>query len=401
MRESDLRVLFKRQAASELPPAAINIPAARRIGRARLLRRRAATFGSPVLAAGAVAAVVLLAGLFAPGPRPPAPGGPAAPKLFNPLMPYASVTWYPYRPTLLGGTDIHTALLLRASSRSPAESTEVVLYAAGWCTMQSGSLSCGSTAAGTRAEMTVNGQAPDVQGQTAYWTRYAGGNMAPLRPRAGTPQMMLAFQYASGGWAVVESTGTPADVVRVAASLRYGQTSPLRFPFRLTGLPHAWSEVLFAGYTRPGPGVQDPTEGVLLLGSPATRPGAAPRNTLTVRTFTQATHGPTCRTQSVAGPSRVTGPSSQPGQTSQTSQPGQTSQPTSCPSKVINGYRVFLNTPPSPGRQTLFAPDAAGLYLYEQTTGPDAPLSPASVLAHHLQLLGPNPANWTAAPVSP
>jgi hypothetical protein len=78
--ESDLRVLFKRQAAIELPPAPISIPAARRIGRARLLRRRAGAFGSPVLAAAAVVAVVLLTGLFAAGPRQPATvtGGPAA-----------------------------------------------------------------------------------------------------------------------------------------------------------------------------------------------------------------------------------------------------------------------------------------------------------------------------------
>ena len=103
MRESDLRVLFKRQAASELPPAPISIPAARRIGRARLLRRRAAAFGSPVLAAAAVVAVLLA--VFAAGPGQPAttPAGPAAPKLFNPLVPYATVTWYPYRPSLVGG----------------------------------------------------------------------------------------------------------------------------------------------------------------------------------------------------------------------------------------------------------------------------------------------------------
>jgi hypothetical protein len=261
-----------------------------------------------------------------------------------------------------------------------------VLYAAGWCTLQSASLSCGSTAVGTRALMTVSGRAPDVQGHAAYWTRYAGGNLAPLRPRAGTPEL-LAFQYARGGWAVVESTGTPADVLRVAASLRYGQTAPLRFPFRLTGLPSAWSEVLLASFTQAGPGAQAPTVDELLLGSPATQPGTAPRDTLTILTNTQTTQGPQCRTSTV--------PAGQPSRASQASQPA------SCPSQVINGYRVFLNTPPSPGKQTLFAPDAGGLYLYEQTTGPDAPLSPSSVLAHHLQLLGPDPANWTTAPVSP
>ncbi len=318
MRESDLRVLFKRQAASELPPAPISIPAARRIGRARLLRRRAAAFGSPVLAAAAVVAVLLA--VFAAGPGQPAttPAGSAAPKLFNPLVPYATVTWYPYRPSLVGGSAWHTGLLLRASSRSPAESTEVVLYAAGWCTLQSASLSCGSTAAGTSAEMTVSGRAPNVQGQAAYWTRYAGGDLTPLRPSASGTQM-VAFQYARGGWAVVESTGTPADVLKIAASVRYGQTSALRFSFRLTGLPPAWSEVLLAGFTRPGPGARAPVADTLVLGSPATRPGTAVRDALTVITSTQTAQGPQCKTSTVPA-----------GQASQT-------RPVPCPSKVING----------------------------------------------------------------
>jgi hypothetical protein len=384
VRESDLRALFKRQAAIELPPAPISIPAVRRMGRARVLRRRASAFGSPVLAAAAVVAVVL-AGPFAAGPRQPANtlGGPAAPKLFNPLVPYATVTWYPYRPSLVGGSDIHSALILRASSRSPAAATEVALYAAGWCTLQSASLSCGSTGAGTRAELTVTGQAPDVQGQTAYWTRFTGGDLARLRPLARITKM-LAFQYARGGWAVVVSTGTPTDLVSVAASVRYGQTAALRFPFRLTGLPREWSKVLLAGFTQAGPGMQAPTASTLVLGSPATRLGTAPHNTLTILTGTQTVRLPTCQTK-----------------TTPEGQASQVSKPAACPSTVINGYRVYLNSPPVRGKQTLFSPDADGLYLNEQTTGPDAPLTPASVLAHHLQLLGPDPANWTTAPVSP
>jgi hypothetical protein len=384
VRESDLRVLFKRQAASELPPARISIPAARRIGRARLLRRRAAAFGSPVLAAAAVVAVVL-AGLFAVGPRQPATtlGIPPAPKLFNPLVPYATVTWYPYRPGLVGASDWRTALVLRASSRSPGGGTEVVLYAAGRCALQSASLSCGSTTSENRLEMTVTGPAPDVQGQAAYWGRHAGGDLPSLRSLAGVHEM-LAFQYAAGGWAVVESTGTPAGLLRVAASVRYGQTAPLRFPFQLTGLPQAWSDVLYATFTQAGPGVQAPTHDEVLLGSPAARPGTPVRDVLIVQTSTQTTQGPQCRITTVPA-----------------GHPSQPSQPASCPSKVINGYQAFLNTPPDPGKQTLFVPDADGLYLYEQATGPGAPLSPASVLAHHLRLLGPDPANWTTAPDSP
>jgi hypothetical protein len=383
VRESDLRVLFKRQADIDLPPAPFSIPAVRRIGRARLLRRRASAFGSPVLAAAAVVAVVL-AGPFATGPRHSVNtlGGQAAPRTFDPLVPYAAVTWYPYRPSVVSSLGWHTGLLLRASSRSPAKSTAVVLYAAGWCTLKSASLSCGSTPSGTSVELTVSGQAPDVQGRPAYWTRYAGGALAPMRPLSGT--QMLAFQYARGGWAVVGSDGTPADVLRVAASLRYGQTSPLRFPFRLTGLPRAWSEVLAAGFTHAGPGAQVPTENVLLLGSPATRLGTAPHNTLTILTGSQTIRLPQCQTRTVPG-----------------GQPSQVSKPASCPSKVINGYRVYLNSPPVAGKQTLLSPDADGLYLNEQTTGPGAQLSPASVLANHLHLLGPDPANWTTAPVSP
>jgi hypothetical protein len=387
VRESDLRVLFKRQAASELPAAPISIPAARRIGRARLLRRRAGAFGSPVLAAAAVVAVVLATGLFAAGPRQPAttPGNAAAPESFNPLVPYATVTWYPYRPSLVGASDWRTAVLLRASTGSPAEATEVALYAAGWCTLKSASLSCGSTASFDKAEMTVRGPAPDVQGHAAYWTRYAGGNLGRLRPLAGAPET-LAFQYARGGWAVVESTGTPADLLRVAASVRYGQTSPIRFPFRLTGLPSAWSDVLYAQFTQAGPGAQAPTADELLVGSAADRPGTGVRDALTMVTSTQTIKGPHCTTQTVP----VGG-----------SQSSQASQPVQCPSSVINGYQVFLNTPPSPGKQTLFSPDADGLYVYENTIGPGPTLSPASVFAHHLQLLGPDPANWTTVPVSP
>jgi hypothetical protein len=382
--ESDLRELFDLQAATELPPVPVSIPAARRIARARLVRRRAAAFGTPVLAAGAVVAVVL-ASLYAAGPGRPAIGSgvPVAPKLFNPLVPYATATWYPYRPTLVGVSDWHTALLLRASSRAPAQSTEVALYPAGWCTLRSSRLSCGSTAAGTRAELTVTGHAPDVQGHAAYWTRFAGGDLVALRPPSGGAEM-VAFQYARGGWAVAESTGTLADVLRVASSLRYGQASPLRFPFRLTGLPSVWSEVLFAAFTR-AEGAHATAAGALVLGSPATRPGTTARDALTLLASSRTEPSPHCRTSSAVvghGPS------------------GAASRPVPCPSTLIHGYRVYLNSPPVPGKQTLFTPDADGLYVYENTIGPDAPLSPAEVFAHHLELLGPNAANWTTTPSS-
>jgi hypothetical protein len=62
---------------------------------------------------------------------------------------------------------------------------------------------------------------------------------------------------------------------------------------------------------------------------------------------------------------------------------------------------VYLNSPPVKGQQTLFSPDADGLYVSMYTVGPDAPLTPLGVVAHHLQLLGPDLANWTTQPLSP
>jgi hypothetical protein len=382
--ESDLRELFERQADTALLPPPISVPAARRIGRARLLRRRAGVIGGPVLAIAAVVAV-LLVNPFAATPRQPPPGNglPAAPDRFNPLVPYAAITWYPFRPLVAGSNDWRTTLMLRASSPSPAGATQVVLYAAGWCTLKSANLTCGSATAGTRAEMTVSGQAPDVQGQAAYWARFTGGNLSRLRALTDI-RRALVFQYGRGGWAVVQSTGTPGDLLRVAASLRYGQTAPVRFPFQLTGLPRAWSDVLYAAFVQPAPGEQEPTHDELVLGSPANRPGTPLREPLTIATVNQTTPGPQCRTKAVNGPNA-----------------GQTSPPGPCPSSVIGGYRVYLNSPPVKGAQTLFGPDADGLYLYVQADAAGAPLSPAAVLAHHLRLLGPDPANWTTTPVSP
>jgi hypothetical protein len=178
----------------------------------------------------------------------------------------------------------------------------------------------------------------------------------------------------------VESTGTPADVTRIAGSLQYGQTSRLRFPFRLTSLPRQWSEVLLAQYVQPGPDApQSPSEFALFLGSPATRPGTAAPDLLTMFASTATQPLPKCRVKIITGPDK-----------------GTHSAPCSLP--VINGHQVVLNGPPVAGKQTLVAPAADGLYVSVQTDSRGAPLSPSAVFASHLQLLGPDPANWTTSP---
>lgn len=384
MLENDLREMFAWQASADQPPSRISFPVARRRAQIRRRWRRVSAIGAPVVAAAAAVAIALTATFVSGGNSTnPAPTSPAAPRLFNPLVPYASVTWYPYRPVRVGGSDWRRALLLRATT--PTQSTAVVLYAAGQCTLAGARLSCGTATAGTTLELTVSGPAPYVQGQQAYWTRYVGGELKSFRPVAGTGGI-VAFQYARGGWAVVESTGTPADVLRVAASLRYGQTARVQFAFRLTGLPSSLSDAIFASYARPEPGAQAPNGAELIVGSPEDRPGTPLRNALIVLATTQTIQPPRCRVKLVP----VNG---QPNN-------GGTSKPTSCPSVVIDGYRAYLNSPPVQGAQTLTVPDADGLYLSEQAIGPAAPLSPSAALAHHLQLLGPNPANWTTTPIA-
>jgi hypothetical protein len=383
MLENDLREMFAWQASADQPPSRISFPVARRRAQIRRRWRRVSAIGAPVVAAAAAAAIAVTATLVSgSNGTGPAPSSPAAPLGFNPLVPYAAATWYPFQPARVGGSGWRLALLLRATT--PTDSAAVVLYAAGQCTLAAARLSCGSPMSGTALELAVSGPAPYVQGQQAYWTRYVGGALKSFRPVAGTGGI-LAFQYARGGWAVVESTGTPTDVVRLAASLRYGQRAHVQFPFRLTGLPSALSDPLFVSFVRPGPGAQGPAAAELVAGSPADRPGTPLQNALIISASTKTVAGPRCMIKSVL----VNGHA------------GSGSKPTSCPTTEIHGYRAFLNTPPVRGEQTLFVPDADGLYLSEQAIGPNAPLSPSAVLANHLQLLGPNLGNWTTTPIVP
>jgi len=385
MLENDLREMFAWQASADQPPSRISFPVARRRAQIRRRWRRVSAIGAPVVAAAAAVAIALTATLVSGGSGTNhGPVSPAAPQGFNPLVPYAAVTWYPYRPVRVGGSDWRRALLLRATT--PTQSTAVVLYAAGQCTLAGARLSCGAATAGTTLELTVSGPAPYVQGQQAYWTRYVSSQLKSFRPSAGTGGI-VAFQYARGGWAVAESTGTPTDVLRIAASLRYGQTARVQFAFRLTGLPSSLSDAIYVSYARPEPGAQAPRGAELVVGSSQDRPGTPLRNALIVLATTQTIQPPRCSVKIVP----VNG---HPGN-------GGASKPTSCPSTVIDGYRAYLNSPPVRGAQTLFVPDADGLYLSEQAIGPAAPLSPSAALAHHLQLLGPNPANWTTTPIAP
>ncbi|HEX7269624.1 MAG TPA: hypothetical protein VF256_19685, partial [Streptosporangiaceae bacterium] len=65
---------------------------------------------------------------------------------------------------------------------------------------------------------------------------------------------------------------------------------------------------------------------------------------------------------------------------------------------IINGYRVIVSQLDH-DRHQICAPNARGLAVNIAEIGPHPALSPASLFAHHLRLLGTNPANWARKPI--
>ena len=102
MIESQIRALFTEIADGEPAPSQVDIQLARRRGRARLRWRRACVAGTSVLAAVAVVILAMGVGPVRLGSGPPA-SGPAAPRQFNPLVPYLSFGWLPAGNRLLAG----------------------------------------------------------------------------------------------------------------------------------------------------------------------------------------------------------------------------------------------------------------------------------------------------------
>ncbi len=385
MLENDLRAMFEWQASADQPPAQISFPVARRRSQLHRRWRRAATLGSPIVAAAAAVAIGLTASLASgtagTRPAPARPTGPEAPRRFNPLVPYAAAGWYPDRNKLFAGSSYPTALEITAwrPARGPRAFpwSNIVVYAGGQCVLESSRLSCGSTAAGTSAVLTLSGRAPAVRGHAAYWVRSVSGELNDDGKMTGA---IVAFQYARGGWATVDFTGAAADTVRadtlrIAANLRYGQTVPVWSPIRLTSMPRAWREIQEVGFGKNGSRWQ--VNG-FTLGHHGALPGnlAPPPDSVSLNVYIGEESPVPC------------------------------SNLASCRVTVINGYQVTLYTvPPFHGFPTgwyaLTATRADGLVLDIDVAAPRALLSPAAIFARHLELLGADPAHWTRTPISP
>jgi hypothetical protein len=195
--------------------------------------------------------------------------------------------------------------------------------------------------------------APLVNGQRAFWAQPVCDthqcNMAPA---------MLVWSYAPGGWARL-SGPSRSDTLKVAHKVIFGATASqaIRFPVMVTGANPSW-RVSGMVQSAPAGGVLGAQQWP--LGTTATAPS------FTV--LPQSSYGGVCNLQPVSAARH----------------------------RIINGFRV-TTTMTAKGTQ-ICALHARGMSVYIFTGAkvmPDA----IAIFAHHLRLLGPDPAAWTTQPL--
>ena len=373
MIESQVGALFAEIADGEPVPPRVDIPLARRRGRARLRWRRACVAGGSVLTAAAVAALAVTVGPLRPGPGPVA-AGPAAPRQFSPLVPYVSFGWLPAGNSLVAGGARPKVLYLNAgrNARNPSFSWNLNVYAAGQChvTGPARELKC-STQDLEGLTARITGPAPAVRGHRAFW---AGSDLVWQYARGGWAWLSLPYPYASPKLSTAaKREAAKRDAVKIAGHVRYGApTPPLVFPAQLTRLPSQWR--VSSVYYLPDAGVLRAERFALGTGNPdlGADGGLEYQTNLPYFSIDPATpHKGYCYRA--------------PGSTSET----------------INGYRVVLTHQDRGSllRQDLCAAHAGGLALYISQFGAHPPIDLASLFGNHLRLLGTNPANWTTNPI--
>jgi len=365
MSESQLRALFAQIAAGEPAGSRIDAQRAHRRGRARLRWRRACVAGGSLLAAAAVAALAVGVGPAQPGPRPAA-AGPAAPRQFSPLVPYASFGWLPAGESLGSGGIRPTESYMDAGPHGDPEWT-LAVYARGQCHL-TGSAS-GVNCPG--AKLPISQRAPDVAGHRAFW--YSPG---------------LVWQYARGGWArlsipapnlsaVLHSKqGLAGQALKIARHVRYDVRTRLLFAARFSGVPSQW-QVHNISYYEPAGGLLRADQYMLTTGSSRFHPRVGDTGIWTDAAYIIV--GPALRTSTCTPHDPATKNTSE----------------------IINGYRVVLKRFHIGGLpvQELCGAHADGLAFDIQVFGAHPSIDVASLFRDHMRLLGTNPANWNTKPI--
>jgi len=414
MDEAGARALLERLAADETP-SHVDITAARAMGH-RWRRRRRIALSATSLTAVAAATAVALSGVIPLAAEGAAAGraasasrrAPVTPQpTFNVLVPYASFGWLPAGFSLSTGANMAGGVLatrqrldMEAGSPATGHLLEVEVWAAGACQLRNHmsasqvkpgyppdyySARYPRRLAGACAGMPLAAAAPPVAGDPAFWTptgglawEYAPGSWAHMAPRYATSSGHSGsglWRYrANIGWragvklaghpATVQSAHTRALLLKVAAGVRYGGTTPVPFGFRLTGLPGSWQPQQ-AMYT---------TSGGRLVGSSLTETSAGSPYNLYVAVSpagslaagSRPCDGPPPSAPKAQSLARILGPSM-------------------CKASY-RGMTVRIGLMP-------------GKKLWRKRSRPSPPFTPVSVF-RHLRLLGPDPASWTTSPLS-
>jgi hypothetical protein len=362
MSESQIRALFTEIADGEPPGSRVDTQLARRRGRARLRWRRARLGGTSVLAVAAVTTLAVTLSPARPGSAPPA--GRAAPRQFNPLVPYIAFGWLPAgQPVGSGGI-------------TPAE-TYLGVGLPGWFLSAYARDQChltsparGLTCPGSTLQ--IHQQAPDVAGHRAFWTG----------PRPG-----IAWQYGHGGWAwlaipaaslsaLLHNKTLEGQALKIAAHVRYGVPTRLAFPAQFSGLPSPWRVQNISDYT-PDRGRLSADEYMLATGNSRFHPHVGDLGVWTDAPYVTVDPSPRGGTCDPHDPhSKNT-------------------------SETINGYRVVLKRLHIGGLpvQELCGAHADGLWFDIQIFGAHPSISVTTLFKDHTRLLGTNPADWTTNPI--
>jgi hypothetical protein len=372
---------MERLSATEQPPSRVDIGLARQRGSALLRKRRWALAGAPLLAAGAVVALVLAIGAITGGGGgpglPPVPSAPALRHPFNPLAPYAAFGWLPKGvPHNVNSTGATRAQLQLAVGSAAKGQFSLTVWARGTCNVDAAQVR-----AGLRRH---HHPVLDCEDAKSGW---AGNLSRPAPAVGGRPGFwfdghMLAWEYARHAWATlyVSRPGTPvpaATIIKIAAHVRFAATAKpvVKFPFQLTGLPASWRVLSVAGWRATADG--------LLAGA----------NYLGMTTVVGRADGPVTGTigQIVIAPGKGSCPFFR-GSSQRVALGGVTAIVTHFTGSGVRPY------------QGLCIRETNGLYVHflefpEPGKAGFALGGVVGVFTHHLHLLGADPAHWTTRPI--
>jgi hypothetical protein len=320
-----------------------------------------------------VAAAATVALGMAPASSSASPAaGPPAPHQFDPLITNVSFGFLPAGESVQQGGVQQSVAFVTAGRTTGGIGWQASAFAQGRChlTSHDSKLSCPAPALnGTTAQLT--GPAPSVNGRRAFW---AGPG--------------LVWEYAGGGWALLIAPVPSSSMLqhdpqmrrlalRVARHFQVGAGTPqLVFPAQFSGLNSQWRVTDVHYYAESG--ALEAQQYTLLSGSSQFLPHVGDLGVWTNAAYVMGHKAPSGGTCVPNDPS------------------------TRNRKEIINGFHVVVKhgTVSGETEQELCSAHADGLWFDIEEFGAHPTAGVVPLFRHHVQLLGPSPANWTRNPLS-